>query len=415
MNLRTVAIAVPILLLLAGCRQVEEAASSVKPVKAEQTATSLPDDSENLFNLPHGVVVTHRSGEMSLDSSAIQAVDSNTLSMWITPPDTVEASMTFELPAKCRIDHVGLSTPFGSPAASARTIRYEWSEDGKDFHPLTTVRLEKPGPNQLFTAGPVEARFIRATTVETAGSTRQAAVALLEGRGQPLEPPAIGAVDGTWKLNNDSGSFGSTGNRIAGTVRTTAGEMHLDGGLDGEMIRFVWMRGAEYGCGAMTVTPDSSTLNAVWWFRLWPAPLFAGPSWFGRKEGSASVAPDSRLADEFLRRLGSYRLYGLHFENDGSLDSHANAAGLAFTAALIARYRTKSPRIVIHEFHQATAAENLRLAEKEVAALREALAAHGIDLSVVQFVPAGSTKDLGPPESWIARLMESRADLEIAR
>src|SRR6266571_8747227 len=83
----------------------------------------------SLLDLAHGSTVVSRTGEVLLDFSALRAVDGDPGSFWLSPMHDLPQSMVIALPARSRIDRVGIRTlPKG--AFTPNHVTFETSIDG---------------------------------------------------------------------------------------------------------------------------------------------------------------------------------------------------------------------------------------------------------------------------------------------
>jgi hypothetical protein len=398
---RTLAAAV---LLLAACRETHAPGGDLPVIGA---------DGDNFLTLARGAVVVSRTGEASLQASAIMAIDSDPVSFWATPPGDLDETMTIALPAEAEIRRVGFSTGGLKDAHLAKVLRFEASADGESFAPLATVTLE--GGTDAWTDAPAVARYLRITTVAgVADAPGHLRVPTLLASGT-LRPAPRPPIDGGWIINGVEVWLESSGDSIRGATAETPPRL-LDGGWDGPVIRLAWSRRNERGVIAATVDPEGRHLNGILWYLEAHRPFF-GTTWFGTRAGvaeraSAGAPPQS----VFLRSDGRYPLYGLSFDGD-QLSPHSGAAvdGLA---SLIERSEPGRLRFVAHYVGTETAEADRRLAAARLDRLREALRGRGVDLSGVEFAAAGRASALSTndrPWTPLQVVLNNRIDLELVR
>jgi hypothetical protein len=416
-------------LLLAACAR-RQAPSSAAPAGGERT---IDDSAEraSLVNLARGSTVVSRTGEAILDLSALRAVDGDPGSFWQTPPHDVPQSVTIALPARSRIDKVGIRTE--RRIFTARRVGFEVSLDGTVFVPLATVITKDTGEPQWFAVTPAAASFLRVTMFNAAAPDHDPRLHSILTAGAELEPARIGRLEGDWSVNGVPATFLQRGGHVAGVMALGKVPIGFDGGSDGRIYRLAWVRGNDYGVAAFAVSPDSQHLSAIEWHEE-AIPLFYGDSWFGERphpalrsaQGTPLLAgegpgvralqvPDvNAVAVAYLRRTGRFPLYGLRFNDDGTLNAADSDDALAAAARLISAAPVPL-RAVAHQFRERDDAANLARARRELESLRKALESRGVNLSHLELVAAGSANPRQKPATDVARAMYSSIDLEIRR
>ena len=245
------------------------------------------DDAEraSVVNLTYGATIVSRTGEATLEVSAIAAIDGNPVSYWLNPPRDFPQSMTIELAAPARIDKVGVRAP-AKPELLARELVFESSMDGRTFQPLATV----PGDKLWLDVKPTDAAFLRVTVpsprLENGNVTLQSILA----HGRELAPAHPGALDGCWIVNGRPAAFASRGGRTLGAMQYARNTLYFDGAGNGRFWRFEWVRGPEFGYAAIAVSPDGQRLNGEQWHEE-VIPLFFGDAWFGVECAGHAGAP----------------------------------------------------------------------------------------------------------------------------
>lgn len=373
-----------------------------------------PDDSADrasIVSLARGSVITSRTGEALLELSALRAIDGDTVSAWMSPPQDLPQSMTIALAARTRVERVGFRN---NPQIPVKTVAVEGSTDGTTFRPLTSLVSSETRDAQWSDVTPVEVTHLRYTMVDAPRANADARIASVLAQGVELEPPHPGDVTGCWSVNGFPMSFERKGARVTGIANVGNAPMHIDGGFDGRVYRLNWIRGNDYGYLLMTVSPDAKHLNAFEWHEE-PIALFYGDSWFGNRSlcSSESASFDAETPLKFLRRTGRFSLFGLAFNEDGSIDNERSGA----TVAWLVKHLATAPqsRFVGHEFRRTTAKENRAFAQRELDALRDALQKAGAKLDGIAFVAQGSDSPRQAPANEPMRLLYSTIDLEMKR
>lgn len=364
----------------------------------------------SVVNLGRGSVVVSRTGEALLETSAIAAIDGEPGSYWQNPPNDFRQSLVIALAARTRIDTVGLRVPPKS-AAIPRQVVFETSMDGRDFRPLATVAPNDADAMQWLGVAPAEAMFLRVTVPGPSRKNTDFAINSILARGRELEPVHPAAIDGCWNVNGRTAAFRSHGAHTTGTMQYERNQMLFDGGSNGRIHRFEWIRGPEFGYAVIAVAPDGQHLNGVQWHEE-AVPLFFGDAWFGERADCAAEA-NAGIAREFLKRTGRHSLYDLRFAADGTLDAGASADGLKSLVELLKE--AKNARLVAHEFRERTPAGNQARAKRALDSLARALQNAGVELNQVTFVAAGSDDARQIPGSEATRELYSTVDLEVGR
>ncbi len=397
-----------LIVLLAACAKPQAPSPAAKP--AEETDAA---ERASLMDMAHGGTVVSRTGETMLEVSALCAIDGDFGSFWMNSPGDLPQSMIVALPARSRIDRVGIRTiPNGG--FTAGHVSFDASDDGKTFTPMATIASADTKRAQWMNVKPTDASYIRVTMID--GMIRGHDVRLYSvlAAGKELEPPHPGPLAGCWTVNNLQAQFVAHGSRILGVMDVGQQPILFDGGFDGRIYRLNWIRGNDYGMALLTVAPDGSAMSGMEWHEE-AIPLFVADSWFGQRRtcGAAAGGPAGQI-DALLRRVGRFPLFALRFRNDGSLDAQQSAGILG---ALVKRlgHGHGPVRFVAHEFRQPDATANRDFAKRELDALRQQLAAAGADLSGVDFIAQGSSAPRQQPVTEAMRALYSSVDLEIRR
>ena len=397
-----------LLVAAAGCtKQPAPATKAQAPTKIK-----LADDSADRLSLAtvaRGAAITSRTGELFLAASALKTIDGDPASFWMTPPEDLPQTMTIALAAPSRIERVGIRTDRAYPA---NRLQFDVSSDGKTFSPLTTVTSSKTEDAQWFSVPPTAASQVRVTVIDAAGHARNVRLKSILIGGTESQPPKSADVSGCWSTNGDAARFERNGARVVGAAALGRQAMQLEGGFDGRIYRFNWMRGSEFGYLLLSTTPDAQSFSAIEWHED-VIPLFYGDSWFGTRTRCGEPLPlDSDTRDKFLHRAGRFSLFGLRFADDGRLDSTASRDTLQWLAQL---NKTIDLQLIAHEFRRSDANANRAYAERETQTLRDELQRAGADLRRISFIARGSDAPRERAESDAMRAMYSVVDVEIRR
>ena len=389
------------LLLLVACGEKEQPA---QPPRGAPVAVVVADVAErtNLFNIAHGATVISRTAELTLDHSAIRAIDGDPESPWTSPSADPVQTLIFALPAPARIDRLGARIPpFGQ--MSTRQIKFETSTDGRSFTTVATHSFQRKLEEQFFSIPPTVAQYVRVTTL--VGGTAHAAISSLHARGSFTSTPVLQPVTGCWSVNGFPAAFAEQNGRLSGSVGAT-NPIQLDGGREGLAYRFTWARGSEWGHALATVSPDGSKLTGIQWHEEGIAYNF-GASWFGDRQLCLRPAgsPNSVVMKTWLRRAGRYPLY--------AFDDMNGAAGVEIIAEVLRGLRNQRMKIVAHEFREATPEQNRRRAAARLDVVRDTLVRGGLDVSRIDFEALGTDRPHADVITQSMRLLYSVLEIEI--
>jgi hypothetical protein len=388
--------------VLAACQRPEPPRRP--PAAGAAAATQQADSAErdSLTSIVRGATIVSRTGEALFETSAAEVIDSDPGTFWLNPPKGLPQSMVIALPARARIDRVGLRT--SAKAFTANRVQFEWSVDGTAWQALITVTARVTDEAQWFDVAPVEAAFLRATVIDPKPSHTEVRLRSVLARGTELEPPRPGPIEGCWSVNGGTARFAQRGAHVVGALTIGKLPMLLDGGSDGRMVRLVWIRGNDYGLALASVSPDGKHLTALEWHEE-AIPLFRADSLIGQAEAcptSGSLPGD--VAEALLRRVGRYSAFGLRFRPDDTLNVDESRQALE----ILTRHM-KDARIVVHEFREATPEKNKARAQRILESVRAALG------TPAELVAAGSDAPRQEPVTAAQRAMYSCVDLEIRR
>jgi hypothetical protein len=393
-------------LLAVGCDAARVGAPAAGAAAAPQHQ---PDESErgNLLNIAFGASVVSRTAELTLEFSALQAIDGDPLSTWTTPGnDGTQQTVIFSLPARTHLTNVGIQTPV-APFFHLKSAQLDSSIDGVNFTPLMTLRPAGTDSVQLF---PVKADvvYLRLTTLEAPG--RFARVNSMQVRGTYAEPPKQAPIDGCWTINGLPARFSSGNGRVTGTI---GGErpISFDGGSDGLVYRFVWVNGPNRGFGAISTAPDGKHLSGLRWYEE-PRQYSAAESWFGERSKCAGEWKPEDVAERFLALKHRLPLYGLRFDDRGALIDAESGAALDLLANFARQPASHRLRLVSREYRFAAKDLNQQRAQARLDSLRAALQKRGIDAGRFDWAALGSDAPPSKIETEIQRNLYGVIELE---
>ncbi len=361
--------------------------------------------------MPAGGSIVFRTAELDLQHSAVRLIDTANSTGWVTPAEDPAQSIVLSLPARTRVDRVGVIST--SLPAAARDLRIDFSLDGQTFTRSVALSAKQSDAEQdVPVTPPVEAQYVRFSTLNGRSShllIREAVV-----NGTFLAQPAAGAIDGCWSINGQPATFHTDQGAVLGYAGGTH-DMKLDGGSDGRFYRFAWTRDKQYGLAAVSVTPDGKHLAAIVWHEeAINIDQFLADDWLGER----SDCPPTKDVDVFatyLQRYGHFPLFALHFSDDGTLQEDASGLELGRVARLLIANPRLQVRFVAHELTRPSPRENLAVAQKKAATLRDALARRGVPVAGIGFLAAGQDHPRREGTTTLIRAMYSSVDLELRR
>ncbi len=399
------AIALGLLALIACSREVPPASPS-SPSPGEPVSLV---ESESILNMARGASVVSRTGELTLEQTPARLIDGETDSTWTTPPNDVQQSATFSLPARARITAVGIAT-FNRRAYAVRKLRFESSLDGVTFKPLLTQVLREAEIVQLKEVPATDLQYIRLIIDESHGAS--GTLSTLHVRGSFLAPPSLPPIAGCWSVNGSASRIVEERGTVRGTI-TRDSTLRMEGGSEHLVYRFAWADGPQYGLAAVTLTPDGRHLTGMKWHER-AEPFTFGQTWFGEQlPGCASpVATSDEIARLWLKRAGWYPLYGLHFDDRDQLIVGTSAAALDLIARLLAT--SAKIQLTAHEMRGASPEANRKQCERRLTSLRDVLTRGGADMRRIGFLPAGSDNQPLRMPSELILGMYSMVDIRVA-
>lgn len=405
-------IAAVLLLLAAACGAPQEpSARRLPPDAIRVRQKTIRDDSErgNLLNIALGASVVSRTAEITLEQSAVRAIDGDPFTTWASPPDDgAHQVLLYALPARTRVERIGIQTP-NAPIYHLASAQIDTSLDGSQFTPLLLVRPSDRTPDvQFFSIPPRDVVYLRLTTLEAPGKFAQ--INSLQVRGRWQEPPKQPPIAGCWSLNNMTTEFKDDRGRITGTIAYDR-PLSLEGGSDGLVYRFVWVSGPNRGFAAIDITPDGKHLSGLRWFEE-PIEYSAADSWFADRHPCGAAAPHEDVVTEFLRMKQRLPLYSLRFDENGALMENESAGGLDLLANFAQHPPSQRLRLVSREYRRPGAEQNRRTAQARLESLRSALQKRGIDARRFEWATLGSDNPPRPIETEIERTLYSTIELE---
>lgn len=383
-----------------------------QPVAPAKAAAPQPDAEErgNLLNIARGASVVSRTAELTLENSALRAIDGDRDSPWSAPPDDPQQTLLFSLPARARIERLGIRTPL-TDSIRLKSVQVEISLDGRSFSPFAAADLGTSAETQFMDITPAEARWIR---VSMGGASRFASIQTLYVGGKLLEPADAAPLAGCWTVNGFDAAFAEHDGTISGTIGSPRGEpMAVDGGKDGPTYRLVWTKAGFRGYALVTLSPDGQSFSGGQWFEEPIAYAFGG-TWYGERRPCAvgESQLDSSFADGYLQRAAHYPLYGLHFDPSGRLDEKQSGKALRALMYLAGHPSSHRLRVVSHEYREQTPDANRRLAQARLDSLRNALQRRGVSLSGIDLATAGSESPRQPIENETMRVLYGVIEVE---
>jgi len=372
-----------IFVILAACAPEKPAAEPPAHVAA---AANDAAERSSVLELARGASVVDRTGEVLLDFSGVRIIDGEPGSFWMNPPHDLPQSMTIALPARSRIDRIGIRT-VSHGTFTAGHVAFESSIDGRTFTPVITIKSADSDDPQWSDVKPFEASLIRVTLVDAFLPQHDVRLHSVLAHGSELEPPHPGDIAGCWSINGEAAQFARTGGRVTGVLYTGKEPMHFDGGFDGRVIRLNWVRGNDYGISMLAVSPGGKHLSGLNWHEE-AIPLFFDTSWFGERTPCTSTLRAFDVPMAMLRRTGRFSLY-----DDSELPRLLKAIPNAV--------------LVAHEFRLPTAEENRRAAQQALDRLHLP--------SGIKIVVQGSDAARQQPVTDVMRALYSTVDVEIRR
>lgn len=396
-----------------GCS--EKKTSPAPESRQEDTRVELElsrNEHRNVMAMMNGAVVTDRSGELNLQASAVLAIDSTHATRWVGVPKDLRSWLIVELPVRSRIERLTLAFLGGDRWSRANKLQVDASLDGKSYSPLATISSDGKSKSETFPVTPMEARFIRVTTLENLGHSTLISIGSIGAEGEELEARREIDISGTWLINEH------TRCTLAQRNSSVVGTFHVDppvtivGDLHRGLLRFMWIRANQAGYGALSVNAEASRLSGIWWHER-PLSLFFGDSWFGRRTSgdrpSEALQPETAMTA--LRELGRFTLYPVRFdaENQRLIAGHEE---LEAALAVVRAAPKTNFHLAVFSFAGADAAANQKIAEDRARALAKAV---GIVPPNLKIAVAGSKapRQHDPPRTPLIASLYDRTDLEL--
>ncbi|MBI2214686.1 MAG: discoidin domain-containing protein [Acidobacteria bacterium] len=399
-------------LLATGCGESVDPAPPAPDPNARPAGWGPVVADDELLTPTRGAVIADRSGEFSYMGSALNVIDADNATQWVSPPKDPVQWVVIELPAMSRIRRVGASTgePY-APSSPVKTLRFEGSRDGRTFTALRTIDVEPKKNDQLFDIEPADVRFLRVTTLANHDNPNVTIVPTLHLRGEELEPVAPPSFSGRWEVNGESLELSQDGNTLYGALKIDP-PMLFCGVVTGRVARLAWSRGNEKGIAWLAVNPSSAKLSGTWWWLDPNLNFYFGEAWIGDRTGEAPrfTVPIPKVADVHLRKVGRFPLYGLVVRPDGELDVEASASGLTFVREALAAFPTYRVRLELVECDSWVEAKNLERGHARAAKLAASLERAGLPKERL-LIQARSRTDL---HSVRQRLMYDQVEFSLA-
>lgn len=409
--------------LLAGCdRSPNPSSATTHAAKNESTSTSgtppiYVEPESNLLSLGSGIVVVDRTGEDTLTTSALQAFDSAGDTQWNSPTEDVQQSATIELPALTRIEKFGVNNAVVPFAQCPKEVLVESSTDGAHFATLTTAHTKANADGQLFDVPPAETRFLRVTVKSVYGDQDSSfGVTGFEARGRRVGPVTTPDVSGEWQINEKHAILRQEGRNVEGVLfSATPMPVYISGDIAGNLIRFTWTRVNQAGFGIMTVNPESTRLNALFWYEQ-PITLFAGDSWFGerrsRNSGFAPLPLEKRIR-VFLGVSQNFPTYQVRFDANNQISGNDSVATLNALRDFVAANPQARFRINAQYFGAGSHDANHRVTDARAAAIRNLLSSSKGLPPNLEIASIGGDVERDPPQSQVTRPLYDRVELQV--
>jgi len=322
-----------VLLALAACRKDEPK----RPLPQHaMIAEDVDLDRDNLLNLAHGASVISRSAELTLENSAVHAIDGDWLTFWKSTPGGPQQTFVFSLPARSRIDRVGVIAPTG-PSEVPPRVRFEASDDGATWRDVAALDVKAMRDPQLVSVTPFDATYLRARTEGI--SAYYSAIRSFVAMGRELAPPVQPRIEGCWTINGVPARFVQRGTSIAGVIGSDP-PVYVSGGTDGRVFRLMWRQDQMWGPALITLDPRRRALSGVRWHEVVRDANIAD-GWFGTPSSQCAEMKvgETEIAATILKRAGKWTAYG--------------GDAFATLAALVAAAPSRQFRVVARDATQA--------------------------------------------------------------
>jgi hypothetical protein len=385
----------------------DPAAKGDAPIPKYSTAIEPEYDSDNLLNLAYGAAVVSRTGELTLESSAVHAIDGTINTGWSSPPGTAHETLVFALASLSRITRVGV-TNVESDGAAPTAVAFEVSEDGARWRPLIRFATTGGKEPQLRDVPPVNARYLRVMTE----GREMAVIRSIHAIGREIEPVPPRSIAGCWRINELPARFVQDGATVTGIIAADP-PLLLEGGSDGRVAQFVWTEGPMWGHAVITATQNGATLSGLKIHEEISTQQY-GDGWFGERIPCDGIALAPPIPGSLRPRAPNERwtMYGLVFDAQDRVDENQSRAALEALARRLAVQPSQRFRITAHELREADPGENRKSTDARIASLRAALQSRGVDMARIELVSAGSEWTEPPIATALQRRMASRVDLD---
>lgn len=392
------------------------ACAGEEPIGQAAPAPLSYDEGPNVLSLLRGATIVDRSGEASLEFATMLAIDGQAASVWYTTPKNLEEWLVAELPTAAEIEKVGVSLGHLAPiSAFVRTVKFEASMDGEKWSDLGTFEFALRKGNQLHEVSPVEARFVRVTTLTNHGSDLLSLVPTILVWGRETSEWQRPSIEGRWLLNDQKADLRVEGSRVYGIVDLDP-PMFLDGAWDGRVARFAWMRGPNWGVGILAASPGGSRLDGIWWYETFvDAGNELGTPWFGTRIGPAPEfdVATSAIAQMHIERNGVFPVFGLVFDDEGSFDRGASEHAIGFLHQAITSFPQYRVRLEVSELRSNDPARNLEVSRSMATSLREGLVSAGFPADRFVITGIGSERPYPASAFPLHHVMYSRVDFSL--
>jgi hypothetical protein len=400
-----------VVLLTCACREAPPAApppptaTAAKPVAEKRD----PGETLNLLDMAHGAAVVSRTAELMLEASAIRAIDGDQNTGWSTPPGDTNQSIVISMPARARVEEIGIRSPLNDQLR-VNNVSVEASTDGRTFTTLAEPALQSANDTQTFPVTATDAQYLRLTITGATGGI--ATISSVQAHGKFVTTPKPGPIAQCWSVNGLPTQFSEQAGAVRGRSGSGSAPLRFDGGVEGALYRFAWVRGPDRGYTAITVSPAGEGLSGIRWF-VKPIPKNFGGSWFGEKGDCPPSAPFQSLVAHFLGRGESYPLFGLHFDDQDRVVIPSSEEALAVIAGVVGTAGSRKVEILSRELRENDDGANMRRARARLDSLRTVLAARRVNVGLLVFTPSDTPVDPDALRTDLFRAMNSVVEISL--
>jgi hypothetical protein len=289
--------------ILGGCGEAAENGDVEK--KEAPTPARTIDAASDLSLILNGGSVAWRSGEASLEFSAIHAFDGTDKTAWTTPPLAMgapppHATAIVALPAKCRVTAVSITNATTFRHRATQSIAISPSMDGKTFGDRQTIAPKDLVLAERFPLVPADAKYVRVELMDQLKTAQMLDLPSLAIHGDRLEKVSPRRLEGTYEVLGSRGSFRQEHSRVRAEIAMDP-PMQIDGAWHGPTLRFAWTRGNKRGIGIITAPDDGSTFSGLTWFESASSISNAWPL-FAKRVDASTLPVETSVIRQHLAR-----------------------------------------------------------------------------------------------------------------